>query len=155
MNHTTLKRLLEQLDDELAVPLRTSTVLRGGITTGQREPVEDPKVRLVPTGDYGTLDIRLTINSKGGGYTAIEVEISLEDFALLIRGMLVQDRKHTLRTIVSEIARHPKQFRHLMQRITRAAREAALTAMLEEIGRQLRKPEAQSDEPKRELQNTN
>ena len=109
----------------------------------------------MPTGDYGTLDIRLTINSKGGGYTDIEVEIRPEDFALLLRGMLVQDRKHTLRTIASEIARHPKWFRYLMQRITRAAREAALTAMLEEIGKQLRKPQAPSDAPRRELPNTN
>ena len=155
MNQNTLKQLLEQLDDKRAAPLRTSTVRRGGITTRFREAVEDPNVRLVPTGSWGTLDIWLTINSKGGGYTAIEVELEPEDFKLLLRGMLVQDRRRTLRMIISEIARHPKQFRHLIRRIARAAREPALTAMLEEISEQLRKPETPSDEPRRELENTN
>lgn len=155
MNQNMLKRLLEQLDDKRAAPLRTSTVRRGGITTRIRETVEDPNVRLVPTGGWGTLDIWLTINSKGGGYTAIEVEIEPEDFKLLLRGMLVQDRRRTLRMIIGEIARHPKQFRHLLRQITRAAREPALTAMLEEISEQLRKPEVSSDGPKKELQDTN
>lgn len=124
---------------------RPRPATRGGITTGKKSPVEDPNVRLEPTGAYGTLDIKLTINSKGDGYTDIDVEIRPKDFRLLLRGMLVQDRRRTLRMIIKEIARPPKHFRHLMGRIARAARQPALTAMLEEVGKQLKLPVTESD----------
>lgn len=154
MNQNSLKRLLKQIDARNEVPLPEATVQRGGITTWQKEEVEDPNVRLKPTGSHGTLDIRLTINSKGGGYTDIEVEIRPKDFRLLLRGMLVQDSRRTLRMIISEIARHPKQFRHLVGRIVRAAREPALTAMLEEIANQLSTAKRPANEPMRERQST-
>jgi hypothetical protein len=83
-------------------PLQDAVVLRRGITA--RQWTEE--TRNIKCGKNGKkAELYCEISSKGGGWTAVSIQIGSQDFSALIQSMCEADRHSAMMTLVTELTR--------------------------------------------------